>query len=73
MYTLYWIVKKVLRKLEPFEERIVSNCFGWVAPEMMPHWRRLLSFSPTDFFHAAVNIRVEWTRLDPQRAAKNEY
>lgn len=41
--------------------------YGWMSPAMNEHWERL--WDEHDF-HAAKNVLVEWTRLDPQRAAK---
>lgn len=42
-------------------------CYGWLSADMSEHWRRLWAERDQ---HAAKNVLVEWTRLDPQRAAK---
>lgn len=44
-----------------------KNTLGFLDPSMDQHWRRL--FAERDR-HSAKNVLVEWTRLDPQRAAK---
>lgn len=43
------------------------DAFGWTAPAMDEHWMRLYRERTQ---HAAKNVLVEWTRIDPQRAAK---
>lgn len=44
-----------------------AHCYGWLAPEMEPHWERLFRERTQ---HAAKNVMSEWVRLDPQRAGK---
>lgn len=47
-----------------------AHCYGWLSPEMEPHWQRLFEWKWGDIQHDAKNVLAEWTRLDPQRAAK---
>jgi hypothetical protein len=70
MFTLYWIIKRALGRLDYFEEGIVADFFGLASARMKSYYKRLFTANFNDFTHALVNIPVEWTRMDPQRAAK---
>lgn len=72
MFTIWWSLKKLFGKLQPFEERIVGNWFGLTDPRMIPHWERVKNIprNPRDIFHATINVVVEWVRLHPQRGTK---
>ena len=44
-----------------------AHAYGWLSPEMEPHWQRFFAERTQ---HAAKNVLTEWVRLDPQRAGK---
>lgn len=73
MFSLYLLIKYILGKTEPFEDRLIAYGFGWFSPKMREHWYRLghaLLRDWPDLQHALINMPVEWARTDPQRAAK---
>lgn len=73
MFSLYLFIKYILGKTQPFEDRLIADCFGWFAPEMTEHWYRLgnaILRDWRDIQHALINMPVEWAKTDPQRAAK---
>lgn len=61
-----WIVGWFRSKPEPREE--FARFFGWLSPEMAPHWSRL--WSDWRVLHNLKNLTTEWTRLSAQRASK---
>lgn len=72
MFLLYWLIKRALGKLQPFEERIVADHFGLTHPKMGRVWARIrnLPHNPSDITHALTDVLVEWAYLHPQRAVK---
>lgn len=56
---------------DPQDRARRRDCWGWLSPEMEPHWRTLAA--ATGFsgrYEAMKNIVSEWTRLDAQRGSK---
>lgn len=47
-----------------------AHAYGWLSPDMEPHWQRLFATKWGSIQHDAKNVLSEWCRQDPQRAGK---
>lgn len=75
----FWTVMLYLNKLGPKDTERLEDFWGFLSPEMQPHWNRFVErdtwlnwreLVKGGVFKAFVNVLVEWTRLDSQRAVK---